>query len=286
MGEAPRGLLAPALGPAPPPNAPFRPVFSLFGPGISVGLGLPPNESKEGLSYCQEATSNEDSHASPWVPKRSDVCLASEKAKRSTKAVGSNPVSFLFICSHNPSYVFMFMWRLLSPPTIIGAQDGYPVRHMGCISGQADDGGVRLGAAFRTPWTVHCVGPSLESEVQPNDTSHSQEASCGNSHAAPESRQAAYCNEIYLPIRSHDCLETTDGGSVLGALLADCRLIVIEDADLRPVDLARHYRDFGGLHGSSARDMTQAMGLRGLFSYAMFNAGDPHVSSLKGERLW
>ena len=56
--------------------------------------------------------------------------------------------------------------------------------------------------------------------------------------------------------------------------------------DLRPVDLARHYHDFEGLHGSSARDMTRAMGLRGLFSYAMCNAGDPHASSLKGERLW
>ena len=49
-------------------------------------------------------------------------------------------------------------------------------------------------------------------------------------------------DEIFLPLRTLDpeCIVTLDGASVLARLLEYCDWVFVEDADLRPADLAEH----------------------------------------------
>jgi hypothetical protein len=94
-------------------------------------------------------------------------------------------------------------------------------------------------------------------------------------------------NNVFIPLRSfrHDCLLTAQGRSVLAELLADCDVVVVNDADLRPSDLISH----AGQHAvpaSIAIDVTRPLRLKGHFTYAIGHTNDPAMRQLKGERLW
>ena len=93
--------------------------------------------------------------------------------------------------------------------------------------------------------------------------------------------------EVFLPLRSFQpkCLLTRADKSLLGELLLDCSLVVINDADLRPRDLVAHFRK-KPIPGSTAVDMTEPLGLKGHFMYAIGRVGNSAVSSLNGTRLW
>jgi hypothetical protein len=73
---------------------------------------------------------------------------------------------------------------------------------------------------------------------------------------------------------------------VLGVLSDDCTVVVIEDADLRPEDIEAHRPHLGEPRKLTVLNMTRTLRLRGHFSYAILGADDPHVASMKGERLW
>jgi hypothetical protein len=92
-------------------------------------------------------------------------------------------------------------------------------------------------------------------------------------------------NGVCLPLRALDpeCLVTSDGASVLARLLEHCDYLIVEDADLRPSDLAEHLQAFS-LHKLAACDMTKAMGLAGNYAYVLWprDCEDP---PLGGERL-
>jgi len=91
---------------------------------------------------------------------------------------------------------------------------------------------------------------------------------------------------LWLPVRSLDqeSLVAADGASVIGRLLEQCDYLIVEDADLRPVDLVNHLRAFS-LEGIVVHDMTRAMGLTGNYAYVLWprRGNGPR---LDGERIW
>ena len=72
--------------------------------------------------------------------------------------------------------------------------------------------------------------------------------------------------------------------SVIGRLLEQCDYLIVEDADLRPVDLVNHLRAFS-LGGIVVNDMTRAMGLTGNYGYVLWPKGR-REPQLEGERIW
>jgi hypothetical protein len=93
-------------------------------------------------------------------------------------------------------------------------------------------------------------------------------------------------DRLWLPVRSLDprSLVAADGASVIGRLLEQCDYLIVEDADLRPVDLINHLRAFS-LEGVTVNDMTRAMGLRGNYAYVLWPRG-LREPQLEGERIW
>ncbi len=93
-------------------------------------------------------------------------------------------------------------------------------------------------------------------------------------------------DRVCLSLRTLDpeCLNASDGASVLGRLLEHCDFLIVEDADLRPKDLIEHLRRFS-LHTLVACDMTKAMGLTGNYAYVLWPR-DGQEPQLGGERLW
>ena len=93
-------------------------------------------------------------------------------------------------------------------------------------------------------------------------------------------------DRLWLPVRSlePESLVTGDGASVIGRLLEQCDYFIVEDADLRPVDLVDHLRAFS-LEGIPAYDMTRAMGLTGNYAYVLWPKGR-REPQLEGERIW
>lgn len=91
---------------------------------------------------------------------------------------------------------------------------------------------------------------------------------------------------LWLPVRSLDpeSLVAADGASVIGRLLEQCDYLIGEDADLRPVDLIDHLREFS-LEGIAPYDMTRAMGLTGNYAYVLWPKGR-REPQLEGERMW
>lgn len=76
---------------------------------------------------------------------------------------------------------------------------------------------------------------------------------------------------VWLPVRALDpqSLVASDGASVFSRLMEQCDYIVVEDADLRPKDLAQHLTDFS-LQTLAALDMTKAMRLTGNYAYVLW----------------
>jgi hypothetical protein len=91
---------------------------------------------------------------------------------------------------------------------------------------------------------------------------------------------------LWLPVRSLDpeSLVAADGASVIGRLLEQCDYLIVEDADLRPIDLINHLRAFS-LQAIVAHDMTKAMGLTGNYAYVLWQRGR-REPRLEGERIW
>lgn len=90
----------------------------------------------------------------------------------------------------------------------------------------------------------------------------------------------------WLPVRSLDpqSLVAADGASVIGRLLEQCDYLIVEDADLRPVDLISHLRAFS-LERIVAYDMTRAMRLTANYAYVLWPKGR-REPQLEGERIW
>jgi hypothetical protein len=91
---------------------------------------------------------------------------------------------------------------------------------------------------------------------------------------------------LWLPVRTlnPESLVAADGASVIGRLLEQCDYLIVEDADLRPVDLIDHLRAFS-LQQIAAHDMTRAMGLTGNYAYVLWPKGR-REPQLEGERIW
>jgi hypothetical protein len=66
--------------------------------------------------------------------------------------------------------------------------------------------------------------------------------------------------------------------------MAHCDYVVVEDADLRPRDLAQHLMEFS-LKTLGALDMTKAMRLTGNYAYILWSR-ERSAPNLEGERLW
>jgi len=93
-------------------------------------------------------------------------------------------------------------------------------------------------------------------------------------------------DDLWLPVRSlaPESLVAVDGASVIGRLLGQCNYLIVEDADLRPVDLINHLRAFS-LQAIVAHDMTRAMGLTGNYAYVLWQRGR-REPQLDGECIW
>jgi hypothetical protein len=91
---------------------------------------------------------------------------------------------------------------------------------------------------------------------------------------------------MFLPLRTLDpeCLVTLDGASVLARLLEHCDRLFIEDADLRPTDLAEHLRTFS-LNKVAVSDVTKTLGLSSNHAYLLWPR-DSEQPQLGGERIW
>jgi len=91
---------------------------------------------------------------------------------------------------------------------------------------------------------------------------------------------------LWLPVRSLDpeSLVAIDGASVIGRLLEQCDYLIVEDADLRPVDLVNHLRAFS-LERAVVHDMTRAMKLTGNYAYVLWTRGRDEPQ-LEGVRIW
>ncbi|MEX2225052.1 MAG: hypothetical protein WEB52_01235 [Dehalococcoidia bacterium] len=92
--------------------------------------------------------------------------------------------------------------------------------------------------------------------------------------------------ELYLPVRRFDpsALITSAGASVLAEMLKRCDFLIIEDADLRPRELAEHMRKFE-LHDIMVEDMTAAMRLAGNYAYVLSRKEARNGFQLGGERV-
>jgi hypothetical protein len=90
----------------------------------------------------------------------------------------------------------------------------------------------------------------------------------------------------WLPVRSLDpqSLVAADGTSVIGRLLEQCDYLIVDDADLRPVDLISHLRAFS-LERIVAHDMTRAMRLTANYAYVLWPRGR-REPQLEGESIW
>jgi hypothetical protein len=93
-------------------------------------------------------------------------------------------------------------------------------------------------------------------------------------------------DSLWLPVRSLDpqSLVAADGASVIGRLLQQCDYLIMEDADLRPVDLIDHLRAFS-LQRAVVHDMTRAMKLTGNYAYVLWMRGR-NEPQLEGVRIW
>jgi len=91
---------------------------------------------------------------------------------------------------------------------------------------------------------------------------------------------------LWLPVRSLDpeSLVAADGASVIGSLLEQCDYLIVEDADLRPVDLISHLRAFS-LERIAVSDMTRAMKLTANYAYVLWPRGRREPQT-EGERIW
>jgi hypothetical protein len=91
---------------------------------------------------------------------------------------------------------------------------------------------------------------------------------------------------VWLPVRALDpqSLVASGGASVFSRLMEQCDYVVVEDADLRPKDLAQHLTDFS-LQTLAALDMTKAMRLTGNYAYVLWPR-EGSAPKLEGERLW
>ena len=78
---------------------------------------------------------------------------------------------------------------------------------------------------------------------------------------------------IYAPIRSFSptSLVAVDGRSVIALSLAHSAYLIIEDSDLRSIDLSRHLKKFS-LTSVGAEDMTNTLGLRGNHLYILWQS--------------
>jgi hypothetical protein len=102
----------------------------------------------------------------------------------------------------------------------------------------------------------------------------------------PGADAGAQEGRVWLPVRNlnPESLVATDGASAIGRLLEHCDYLIVEDADLRPVDLIDHLKAFS-LEGIAAHDMTRAMGLTGNYAYVLWPKGS-REPQLEGERIW
>jgi len=94
-------------------------------------------------------------------------------------------------------------------------------------------------------------------------------------------------DSVFLPLRIFrpECLMSNSGASILEKLLSDCSLVIIQDADLRLLDLKAHQK-FIKSSDITAIDMTTTLGLKGHYSYALLRSNDSGIKFLEGERLW
>ncbi len=100
-------------------------------------------------------------------------------------------------------------------------------------------------------------------------------------------RTLGHEGSLYAPIRRFDpdSLVTLDGASVISRLLQHCGYLIIEDSDVRPIDLSDHIQRFS-LKSVAALDMTKSLGLRGNHAYVLWNSDTPgSAPPLSGERI-
>ncbi|MBN1161917.1 MAG: hypothetical protein JXA17_08220 [Dehalococcoidales bacterium] len=92
---------------------------------------------------------------------------------------------------------------------------------------------------------------------------------------------------IFLPVRSFnpECLITSNGNSVISYLVDNCDYIIIEDADLTPKYLIAHAKAFS-LSSITIYDMTQALRLKGNYSYVIWPRKKIMAPSFSGEKIW
>ena len=123
--------------------------------------------------------------------------------------------------------------------------------------------------------------------VQPSLSRFYQGLSMLSRPAGVEGESPAEGHRLFLPLRSFrsESLRASDGGNVLRKLLDECSIVVVEDADLAPRDLALHGRT-ALLPDSVAVDMTRALRLKKRYSYVFLHSTDKAVESLAGKRLW
>lgn len=90
-----------------------------------------------------------------------------------------------------------------------------------------------------------------------------------------------------MPLRSFEpeSLVTTTGRSVIQRLIENSDYVIIDDADLQPIDVADHMSRFS-LHSVPVQDVTKALGLTENYVYLLWPKGRAKKPSLGGEELW
>jgi hypothetical protein len=96
----------------------------------------------------------------------------------------------------------------------------------------------------------------------------------------------AQSSQVALPVRvfDPDSLIAIDGSSVLERICSQCAYVVVEDQDLRPVDMLGHLKALS-LRGLAVLDLTRAMGLKENYCYLLWCATG-RAPPVEGTRLW
>ncbi|MEE9569089.1 MAG: hypothetical protein V3W37_06875, partial [Candidatus Binatia bacterium] len=91
----------------------------------------------------------------------------------------------------------------------------------------------------------------------------------------------------FLPIRTFNpnCLVTLDGQSVVARLVENCDYVIIEDADLSPMNLIDHMTTFS-LHSIHLQDMTKALRLTGNYAYVLWPKVNRGRVDFPGKQIW
>jgi hypothetical protein len=104
----------------------------------------------------------------------------------------------------------------------------------------------------------------------------------------PKDPDDAYKEGIFLPVRSFnsECLDTSEGKSVISCLIDNCDYVIIEDADLRPQNLVEHMETYS-LHSTTIYDMTKVLGLTGNHAYVIWQKSrSEKAPEFGGECIW